>query len=79
MMTTMMMKKKKKKKEKRALEVWGKDVTVVIQRAKPLPSPVQRYKASNSRRRWCCSPRSSGIRPRTCARALRITLLKLRY
>lgn len=48
-------------------------------RASPVPSPVQRYSASSSRRRWCCSLRSSGTRPLTWARALRITLLKLRW
>lgn len=35
------------------------------QSAKPVPSPVHRYKARSSLLRWCCSPRSSGTRPRT--------------
>lgn len=46
--------------------------------ARPVPSPAQRYRLRTSRLLWCCSPRSSGTRPRTWASALRITLLKLR-
>lgn len=37
--------------------------------AKPVPSPVHRYKAKVSLLLLCCSLASSGIRPRTCARA----------
>lgn len=48
------------------------------QSARPLPSPVHRYSASTSRRRCCCSPKSSRHRPRTWARAERMTLRKLR-
>jgi hypothetical protein len=42
---------------------------VDAQMASPVPSPVHLYKDSVSRRRRCCSPPSSGIRPRTCASA----------
>ena len=50
-----------------------------LYKARPVPSPVHLYSASTSRLRNCCSPKSSGIRPRTCARADRITLRKFRY
>lgn len=46
--------------------------------ASPVPSPVHRYSASTSLLLSCCSPKSSGTRPRTCASADRITLRKLR-
>ena len=45
-------------------------------KANPVPSPVQRYSERTSRRRSCCSPKSSDTRPFTCARAERMTLRK---
>lgn len=47
-------------------------------RARPWPSPVHLYKDNTSRRRSCCSPKSSTERPRTCMSADRITFRKLR-
>jgi hypothetical protein len=44
--------------------------------ARPVPSPVHLYRARTSRLRSCCSPKSSRSRPRTCAKAERITLRK---
>ena len=48
----------------------------VSYRANPVPSPVHRYKASTSRLRNCCSPKSSTILPRTCDKAERMTFRK---
>lgn len=50
--------------------------TAPTHRARPAPSPVHLYSASTSRRRCCCSPKSSGRRPLTCASAERMTLRK---
>ena len=50
-----------------------------FQSARPVPSPVHRYSASTSRRRSCCSPKSSSRRPLTWARAERMTLRKFLY
>jgi hypothetical protein len=50
-----------------------------LQSARPVPSPVHRYNASTSRRRSCCSPKSSSRRPLTWARAERMTLRKFLY
>jgi hypothetical protein len=44
--------------------------------ANPVPSPVHRYKDNISRRFNCCSPKSSGTRPLTCASAERMTFRK---
>jgi len=46
--------------------------------ASPVPSPVHLYNDNVSRRRRCCSPPSSGIRPRTCASADCMTFRKAR-
>jgi hypothetical protein len=49
---------------------------ILSYKAKPVPSPVHRYKARTSRLRNCCSPKSSTILPRTCDKADRITFRK---
>lgn len=45
-----------------------------IHKANPVPSPVHLYNDRTSRLLSCCSPKSSGVRPLTWARAERITL-----
>lgn len=46
--------------------------------ANPDPDPDHRYSDSISLRRSCCSPKSSMERPRTWARAERMTFRKFR-